>query len=208
MKKIAMIIIGIGLLILVGVLIALHVNHGTATATNRNETVAQTTSSHTGKHSKVLVVYLSRTGHTKQVAETIHRQVGGDFYRLETQETYPKKYQQMLKVAQSEQDANARPKLKGQLPDLTNYQTIFLGYPIWWNKNPMAINTFLSHYSNLKGKTIYPFTTSGSSGLGSSVAELRQNDTGAKFGKGLPITDSEMDQAPSMVKSWLKGLQF
>lgn len=208
MKKIAVIIVGLGVIILGGVLIMLHINRDTQTATGTTGTVARTTTKQTSQHQKVLVVYMSRTGHTKQVAETIHQQVGGDLYHLQTVETYPKKYQQMLKVGQSEQDANARPKLKGKLPDLKQYQTIFLGYPIWWNKNPMAINTFLNHYPSFKGKTIYSFTTSGSSGLGDSLSELRSNAKGAKIGKGLPITNSQMDQATSMVKSWLKDINY
>lgn len=147
---------------------------------------------------------MSRTGHTKQVAEELHRHVGGDVYQLKTQKTYPQSYQKMLDVAQSEQDADARPRLKGQLPKLARYQTIFLGYPIWWDKNPMAINTFLEHYPDFKGKTIYPFTTSGSSGLGSSIPVIRQNARNAKIGKGLAVTDAEMKWMPRMVGTWLE----
>lgn len=205
MKRIAIVIVTIGILILGGVVISMHENNHKSQSNRSSATV---TKSHTNHKGKTLVVYLSRTGHTQEVAQLIHREVGGDLLRLTTAKSYPKKYQDMLATAQSEQDANARPKLRGTLPNLDDYQTIFLGYPIWWNKNPMAINTFLNHYHSLEGKTIYPFTTSGSSGLGSSVSELKKNAPGAEFGKGLPITDDQMTRAPELVKNWVKEIGF
>ncbi|WP_053072794.1 flavodoxin [Lactiplantibacillus herbarum] len=151
---------------------------------------------------------MTHTGNTKTVAKAIQQQTGADIYQLETQEHYPTSYQKMLKVARAEQNNDARPVLAGKLPNLKNYRTIFIGYPIWLDKNPMAINTFLSHYSSFKGKTIIPFTTSGSSGLGSSVPELKKNAKDARFNKGLAITDDQLDDTNQIVKKWVKNNKF
>ncbi|RRK09945.1 flavodoxin [Lactiplantibacillus garii] len=210
MKKIGLTLMGMGLLIIIGILLVLR-NNGTFTPKHNQPSVSgvatrseKRTSQARHKRGKVLVVYMSHTGHTKAVARAIHRQVGGDLYELKTREKYPQKYEKMLKIARKEQDQQRRPKLAGKLPDLKPYRTIVLGYPIWLDKNPMAINTFLNAYPTFKGKTILPFTTSGSSGLGSSLTELKANAKHAQFGKGLAITADELDDTSSLVKKWVQ----
>lgn len=207
MKKVGLTLMGMGLLIIIGILLVLQ-NNGTFTPKHNQQNdggVAMRSEKRTSQaRGKVLVVYMSHTGHTKAVARAIHRQVGGNLYELKTQEKYPQKYEKMLKIARKEQDQQQRPKLAGKLPDLKPYRTIVLGYPIWLDKNPMAINTFLDAYPTFKGKTILPFTTSGSSGLGSSLTELKANAKHARFGKGLAVTADELNDTSSLVKKWVQ----
>lgn len=103
--------------------------------------------------SNILVAYYSRSGNTKKIADMIHAQVGGDTFRIRTVKDYPESYDEMLDVATTERNQNARPKLTGRVENMESYDVIFVGYPIWWGDTPMAILTFLESY-NLEGKTI------------------------------------------------------
>lgn len=210
MRKLSLSLIGLGILMLIAVILV--TGHKAVKQTNptNQQTVATITKKRPNQstNGKAIVIYMTHTGNTEAVAKTIQQQVGADSFRLRTKETYPTSYQKMLKVARAEQNSDARPELSGRLPDLKKYTYIFLGYPIWLNKNPMAINTFLSHYSSFKGKTILPFTTSGSSGLGASLPELKQQAKHATFRSGLAITDSQLADRAQLVKTWLKRNKF
>ena len=206
MRKLSLILIGLGAIIIVGVLLVTRINTDKNSGTTTNQTVAATKNKQSD--GKSIVIYMTHTGNTATVAKTIQKQVGADIYHLQTKEKYPTSYQKMLKVARSEQNRNSRPELTGKLPNLTGYKYIFLGYPIWLDKNPMAINTFLNHYPSFKGKTILPFTTSGSSGLGSSMPELKQYAKQASFRSGLGITDDQLGDTKQLVRSWLAKNHF
>lgn len=210
MRKLSLILIGLGVLIIGGVLLVVHFNTDNHSGMTTSQPVATTTNKHSNKkaNGKAIVIYMTHTGNTESVAKTIQKQVGADSYQLQTKEKYPTSYQKMLKVARSEQARNARPQLSGKLPNLKGYRYIFLGYPIWLDKNPMAINTFLTHYPSFKGKVILPFTTSGSSGLGSSMPQLKQNAKQAHFRTGLAITDDQLHDTTQLVKTWLAKNNF
>ncbi len=208
MRKLSLILIGLGAVIIVGVLLIVPINTDKNSGATTNQTVATAQNNKKQANGKSIVIYMTHTGNTESVAKTIQKQVGADIYHLQTKEKYPTSYQKMLKVARSEQKQNARPQLAGKLPNLKGYHYIFLGYPIWLDKNPMAINTFLSHYPSFKGKIILPFTTSGSSGLGSSLPELKQHAKQASFRSGLAITDDQLSHTKQLVKSWLAKNHF
>ncbi|WP_338208439.1 flavodoxin [Lactiplantibacillus paraxiangfangensis] len=208
MRKLSLILVGLGAVIIVGVLLIVPINTDKNSGTTTNQTVATAQNNKKQSNGKSIVIYMTHTGNTEAVAKTIQKQVGADIYHLQTKEKYPTSYQKMLKVARSEQKQNARPQLAGKLPNLKGYHYIFLGYPIWLDKNPMAINTFLSHYPSFKGKIILPFTTSGSSGLGSSLPELKQHAKQASFRSGLAITDDQLSHTKQLVKSWLTKNHF
>ena len=100
-------------------------------------------------------------------------------------------------------DPSARPAISGNIENMDEYDVVFIGYPIWWGEAPRIINTFLESY-DFSGKTIIPFCTSGSSGIGSSAQEI-QNSTenavwmdGHRFGAGATESD---------VRSWIDGLE-
>lgn len=149
---------------------------------------------------KTLVVYFSRTGTTKKAAEQIQKLTGADIVRLKTKKTYPSDYDEMLDIAQEEQDSNARPELATQITGFKKYDTILLGFPIWWGEQPMAINTFLESY-DFSGKKVIPFCTSGGSGISASVRSMKKICKTASFGTGLDVTDA----GKSRLQKWLQN---
>ncbi len=151
------------------------------------------------KEKKVLVVYFSRTGTTKAVAEKIKKMTGGMMFQIQTKKKYPSNYDKMLDTAQKEQDENARPALKKKVKSIKKYDFVVIGYPIWWGDAPMAVYSFLesNHFS---GKTIVPFCTSGGTGIGGSVKNIIKVCKGAKVTKGLTANDV----SDKKIRKWLK----
>ena len=161
--------------------------------------------------SKVLVVYFSQGGNTQKLAKLISDRVGGDFVRIETVQTYPSpetNYNELADMAKKERDDDARPELKDMDINLDDYDTIFIGYPIWWYQMPMAMYTFFDTY-NFDGKTIVPFNTHEGSGNGGTYETIKELEPKAKVLEGLPIRGGDManDQS-SKVDNWLKELGF
>jgi uncharacterized Fe-S center protein/flavodoxin len=127
---------------------------------------------------KILVAYFSKTGTTETIAGFIHDKTGGNMFKIETITPYPADYGATLTIAQQELSQNTRPELSGSISNMDAYDILFLGYPIWYGYEPMAIRSFLGRY-DLSGKTIVPFCTSGSSGISSSVTSIRNLASGA-----------------------------
>ena len=138
--------------------------------------------------SKVLVAYFSCTGTTKAVAEKIAELTGGDLYEIVPAVPYTSadlNYNNSNCRANREMnDPSARPAIAGNGIDLSAYDTVILGYPIWWGTMPRIINTFLDAY-DLSGKTILPFCTSGGSGVSKSVSDIRSAEPDANVRDGL-----------------------
>ena len=122
---------------------------------------------------KPLVVYYSESGNTKKVADMIHNKVGGDIIRIEAATPYPDNYDALTRQAKKEQTQNARPAIKTKIPNIDEYDVIFLGYPNWWSSMPMPVFTFIEQ-NKLDGRTIAPFTTHGGGGLGHSIEDLKK----------------------------------
>lgn len=154
---------------------------------------------------KNLVVYYSETGHTRDVANAIHKLVGGDIIKIETVKPYPADYDMLTKVAKEEQSNNARPQIKTKVPNIDEYGVIFLGYPNWWSSMPMPVYTFVEQ-NCLDGKTIAPFATHGGGGLGHSVEDLKKIAPGATILKPLAVRSSHSSSAGEDVKKWIEGL--
>ena len=91
---------------------------------------------------KVLVAYFSHSGNTREVARQIGEATGGDLFEIRAEKEYPRDYKECTLEAQKELRAGARPKL-AEIPDLSAYDTVFLGYPNWWGTMPMPVHTFL-----------------------------------------------------------------
>ena len=127
--------------------------------------------------SKRLVAYFSASGVTAKVAENLADAIGADIFEIQPEVPYTKAdLNWMDKKARSTiemSDPTSRPAIAAKCNNMDEYDTIFLGFPIWWYVAPTIINTFLESY-NLKGKTIIPFATSGGSGMGRTVDELRK----------------------------------
>ena len=124
---------------------------------------AELSAAEPGVHGKTLIVYFSwsSSGNTEKMTNTIRERTGGDLLKIEPATAYPTDHSECGEVAKAERDGNARPEI-ANLPDsLDEYDTIFIGYPIWWHTAPMIIGMFLESY-DLSGKEIYPFSQSAS----------------------------------------------
>lgn len=125
---------------------------------------------------RALVVYFSATGNTEALAETIAETTGAELYEIVPEEPYTEEdlnyNNDDCRANREMDDENSRPAISGSVENMDDYDTIYLGYPIWWGDMPRIINTFLESY-DMSGKTIMPFCTSGGSGITSSVSNIR-----------------------------------
>ncbi len=175
-------------------------SQGTDTDTGTDP--SQKPSNNTGK---ALVVYFSCTGTTAGVARTVADAAGADIYEIQAQEPYTSadlNYSNSSSRATREQnDPSVRPAIAGST-DISSYDVIYIGYPIWWGVEPRIIDTFLESY-NFSGKKIAPFCTSGSSGISGSVSRIRELATGAEVlqGRRFPSGASRDE-----VENWLGSL--
>ncbi len=159
------------------------------------------------KKKKVLVVYFSATGTTKSVAKKIKKATGGKLYKIKSAEPYTSSdldySNDDCRANVEQQDGKVRPKIKGKVKKIRKYDVIFLGYPIWWGKEPMIIRTFLESY-NLKGKKIVPFCTSGGSGISGSMKGIKAAAKDAKVVKGKDLTDASSKSVAKWAKKKVK----
>ncbi|MCH3950160.1 MAG: NAD(P)H-dependent oxidoreductase [Acidaminococcus sp.] len=134
---------------------------------------------------KSLVAYFSYSGNTKRAAEQIAKAVGADLFPIEPAAAYPASYNECLTRARDEESISRRPQMKVQLTQaqLETYDTIFIGYPIWWYNAPMIIYSFAESL-DFSNKRIIPFAVSGGSGISGSDTALKKICKGAKVQKG------------------------
>lgn len=161
-----------------------------------------------GTDGRALVVYFSCTNTTKGVAEHIASITESGMYRIEPEEPYTSAdldYNNSSSRANREQNApSARPAIAGSLENLSDYDIVFLGYPIWWGKAPKIIFTFLESY-DFAGKTIVPFCTSHSSGIGSSDTDLHALAAQATWMQGRRFGGNASE---SDVRDWIESLNL
>lgn len=157
--------------------------------------------------SRKLVAYFSASGVTAKVAEKLSEAIGADLYAIEPEVPYTKAdLDWMHKKSRSTIEMNnpaSRPAIAGKRDNMNDYDTVFVGFPIWWYVAPTIINTFLESY-DLTGKTIIPFATSGGSDMGKTNEKLLPSCKGAKLldGKVFKASVSGADLA-----KWAKGLE-
>ncbi len=140
---------------------------------------------------KTLVAVFSASGVTKRVGEKIAEIAGGDFFEIVPKEKYTSddlNYMNNRSRSSIEMnDPSSRPEIVGNVADMSSYDTVVIGFPIWWGVAPRIIETFLESY-DFSGKTIIPFCTSGGSGVGRSDSALHKNVSGnVKWAKGVQI---------------------
>jgi flavodoxin len=157
--------------------------------------------------SKTLIVYYSRTGNTEALAKHIQTLTGADMFKIETVESYPEKYPELTEIAQEEKDNQARPAIKGEVDNIDQYHTIFIGFPIWWGTFPMVMATFLENYS-LEGKTIIPFCTHGDGGVDQGFNDVQKLSSKASHKEGLSLKGIYADSARLDVEKWLKVIDY
>ncbi len=154
-----------------------------------------------------LIVYFSDSGNTERVANIIHENVGGGIARINPVVAYPESYNEKTDVAKQEQQENARPAYQDLGVNVSNYDTVFLGYPNWWGGMPMIVYTFLEN-NDFGGKTIIPFVTHEGSGFGNSVEEIKRVAPGANVMDGFALRggDTLHDDVSDVVKDLLKQI--
>ncbi len=157
--------------------------------------------------SRKLVAYFSASGVTAKVAEKLSEAIGADLYAIEPEVPYTKAdLDWMDKKSRSTIEMNnpaSRPAITGKRDNMNDYDTVFVGFPIWWYVAPTIINTFLESY-DLTDKTIIPFATSGGSDMGKTNEKLLPSCKGAKLlnGKVFKASVSGADLA-----KWAEGLE-
>ncbi|MDE7254301.1 MAG: NAD(P)H-dependent oxidoreductase [Acetatifactor sp.] len=157
---------------------------------------------------KVLVVYFSATNTTKGVAKKLADAIDADLYQIVPAKPYTSAdldYNNSGSRANKEMNnPNARPEISGSVENMEQYDIVFIGYPIWWGQAPKIICTFMESY-DFSGKTIVPFCTSGSSGIGSSATNLERLTNGAVW---LPGKRFSGGVSQNTIVEWVNGLDL
>jgi flavodoxin len=167
---------------------------------------------------KVLIVYLSRTGNTKAVADIIHQEVGGTMVELELEKPYPTDYDTTVQQVARENETGYLPPLRTKIDGIQQYDVVFLGFPTWGMQLPPPVKSFLSQY-NLEGKTVVPFNTNAGYGEGSSFRTVRELCSECTIPEGfvirggverdgqyLAIEGARAEEARRDVRSWLRKI--
>lgn len=151
----------------------------------------------------ILVVYFSATGNTKAVAEKIADSTNGDLYEIVPAVPYTSAdlnyNNSTCRANQEMNDPSSRPVIGSADVDISKYDTVIIGYPIWWGTMPRIINTFFDTY-DLSGKTILPFCTSGGSGISKSVSDIKSAEPNADVKNGLRASGAN----DRNLESWLR----
>lgn len=155
--------------------------------------------------SKVLVACFSASGKTAKLAEKLSFAIGADLYKIQPKVPYTaadldwtnKKSRSSVEMS----DKAFRPEVIGKIENMSDYDTVFVAFPIWWYIAPTIINTFLEQY-NFSGKTIIPIATSGGSGMGRTNCELASSCPGAALKDGKVFS---ADVNPNELKTWAEN---
>lgn len=181
--------------------------------TKQSETKSSTTSSSersekTDGNSKVLVAYFSCTGTTKSVAESISSEISSDLYEIKPKDPYTDAdldySDDESRCSKENNDPSVRPAILGSVESMSDYDIVFIGYPIWWGEAPRIVSTFMESY-DFSGKTVIPFCTSSSSGIGESGSKLEELTSGAKWLSGRRFDGGN---SQSTIVSWVNGLKI
>lgn len=231
MKKVISILMIVALVFAFAGCAANNIKSGESSTAAASETKAAVTSisntnaneaDKTTPNTKSLVVYFSRTGeqygvgviekgNTAIVADMIVEQTGADSFEiLPKEDKYPMTYKELTDYAKDELNNNARPEIKDTVQNIDSYNTIYLGYPIWWGDLPMICYTFLESY-DFSGKTIIPFCTHAGSGNAGTQSKIQSAVPNAEVKEVLAITGTDTQSNPDSVKAtvteWLDGME-
>ena len=158
--------------------------------------------------SKTLVAYFSAGGETAKLAKTVAEVTGGELFEIRPETAYTaadldwmdKKSRSTVEMT----DETSRPAVAERVADMAQYDTVFVGFPIWWYQAPHIIETFLESY-DFSGKTVIPFATSGGSGRGKTAAFLKASCPGAAVDAGKRLSSRE---SAASVRKWVESLHI
>ena len=157
----------------------------------------------------MLVAYFSASGRTARLAQTIAQAAQADLYEIRPAQPYTSAdlnwHDAHSRSSVEMKDPACRPAIAGDLPDLSRYDTIFVGFPIWWYQAPRIVETFIAS-CDFSGKTVIPFATSGGSGMG-RTQEILQKACPATAGS-LPRRRRESGARVDGVREWLKEMKI
>ncbi|RDB57965.1 flavodoxin [Slackia isoflavoniconvertens] len=158
------------------------------------------------KNGKMLIAYFSNTGNTEAVAEKLASLTGAELFRIEPETPYAQAdldySDDGARCMRELNDPTSRPAISGAVPDWDAYDTVLVGYPIWWSRTPPIMETFVESH-DWAGKTTAPFCTSGSSAIGQSASVLESETPGATWLPGKRFSHSSSD---SELEGWLAGI--
>lgn len=155
---------------------------------------------------KALVLYFSQSGHTETVANYIQKETNADIIQIQTKVPYPNNLDELYQIGQNELDQNARPELLNDTIELSDYDIIFLGYPIWGGTCPMAIFTLLEQ-NDFSNTVIAPFCTHGGSGLANSISDLEEQlPENSTVLEGFSVNGNDVKDAYQNVENWLQDI--
>lgn len=153
--------------------------------------------------SKILVTYFSASGVTKSVAKKIASVINGDLYEIEPKEKYTDAdldwHNKQSRSSVEMKNKSFRPEMKENSLDISSYDTILIGFPIWWGVAPTVVNTFIES-KNFQGKMLIPFCTSGGSGMSYAENDLRKTYPNYNWKEGKRLTGRENDED---LKNWI-----
>lgn len=136
---------------------------------------------------KVLVAYFSASGVTAQVAERLARETGADLFEIEPEVPYTDQdldwRDKGSRSSVEMNDRGCRPAIRSKVGDMSQYHVVFIGFPVWWYREPSIIDTFMEAY-DFAGKTVIPFATSGGSPMGEAGKNIQALAPGAKVADG------------------------
>ena len=193
------------------VTISCTANANQTSTNNQNETTMN-------KKGKTLVVFFSHAGenysvgnievgNTKIVVDYISEITGAEQFEIVADKDYDMPYMELIEVAKQEANNGELPAMVGGLEHLDQYDTVFIGGPVWWGTYPQVMFTFFRDY-DLNGKTIIPFTTHEGSGLASCVDDVKEAYPNAVVKPGFAIYGHEVRSGRAKVEKWLKGLGY
>ena len=168
--------------------------------------------------SKSIVIFFSHAGdnysvgnvevgNTKIVADYISEIAGADQFEIVTHKYDGMAYTPLINLAKEEANNGELPPYEGDAPDLSQYDIVFIGGPVWWGTYPQVMFTLFKDI-NLDGKTVIPFTTHEGSGLASCVSDVKREFPKAKVIQGFSIYGHEVRTGKAKVEKWLKGLGY
>ena len=189
------------------------------TKQQQTETTTSINSTVMAKEGKALIVFFSHAGdnyavgnievgNTKIVADYIKGLTDAEQFEIVTHKYDGIAYTPLIKLAKEEAKNGELPEYEGDV-DLSEYDTVFIGGPVWWGTYPQVMFTFFKKHANdLKGKTVIPFTTHEGSGLANCVEDVKKAFTGANVTKGFSVYGHEVRTEKAKVEKWIRSLGY
>lgn len=153
----------------------------------------------------VLTVFYSHSGNTRECANQIHSEVGGDIVEIIPAAPYPEDYETVVEQARQELKSGYTPVLRTRVENIESYDVIFIGSPNWWNTVAPPVMAFLGTY-DLSGKAAVPFITHAGSGLGRSARDIASLCPRSTVLEGLAVRGDDVQSAQTRIAGWLRRL--